>query len=276
MRIIREPLLQFLLIGGGLFAVYTLTVPEGAPPPERIVVDAPVIESLEQQYAAVWQHPPAAAELEGLIDDYVAEEVLYREAQKLGLDQDDVVIRRRLRQKMEFLLQDSLAADAPDEAALEAFFEAHRERYRAPDRVSFRQIYLGDQRTESAASQWLALIGELNSQGAPDPVDLEKRSLLPATMNSAPLPDVDRTFGDGFGELVAGMPAGQWAGPIESAYGWHVVLLGAVERAAEPEFSKVRKDVERDLVYQREREGTNALLERMKQNYDIVIDRTAE
>ena len=109
MRFWKEPLVQFLVIGGLLFVGYTVFAPEAEPPREQIVVGALRIQSLEQSFEATWKRPPTASERQGLIDDFLVEEVFYREAQNLGLDQDDIVIRRRMRQKMEFLLQDGLA-----------------------------------------------------------------------------------------------------------------------------------------------------------------------
>ena len=147
-RFFKETLVQFLVLGAGLFLAYSLFAPQPEIPRERIVVDRPLARSLEDAFEAVWNRPPTASERRGLIEDHLAEEVLYREAQKLGLDQDDVVIRRRMRQKMHFLLQDSLALAPPDEVALRAFYEAEQDRYREPDRRSFQQLYLG-------ARQWL-------------------------------------------------------------------------------------------------------------------------
>jgi hypothetical protein len=122
----------------GLYLTYSLFAPPPEGPREQIVVDQPVVRSLEAAFEAVWKRPPTASERQGLINDHIAEEVLYREAQKLGLDQDDVVIRRRMRQKMQFLLEGSLALAPPDEATLRAFYEAEWERYSEPARVRKR------------------------------------------------------------------------------------------------------------------------------------------
>ncbi len=271
MRLLREPLLQFLLLGGGLFAAYELLGPPADRPRERITIDAPVVHSLEQSFEAVWKRPPTDVERRGLIEDHLAEEVLYREAQKLGLDQDDVVIRRRMRQKMEFLLQDSLAQVTPDEAALRAFFDAERDRYRDPDQISFRQIYLGDGRGDREPEQWATLLVRLNGDDPPDAEGLGQGSLLPTRMNSSAVQEIDRTFGEGFADQLRSHPVGRWAGPVRSSYGWHLVLVDGIEPASEPDFKRVRSAVERDYAYQREREAAVALVERLKRGYEIAI-----
>ncbi len=271
MRIWKEPLAQFLVLGGLLFLSYSLFAPEPEAARETIVVDAPLIASLEQSFEAVWKRSPTPEERQGLVDDYLAEEVFYREAQKLGLDQDDVVIRRRMRQKMEFLLQDGLARTQPDEAVLRAFFEADPDRYKGPDRFSFRQIFLGDGETDAGVASWKALLVRLNSADPPGTRLLGSPSLLPAEMNAASVREIDGTFGDGFATRLSELPAGKWVGPVASSFGSHVVFVEAVRTADPPEFDAVRAEVERDFAFERQRDAQDALIERLKQEYEIVI-----
>jgi len=275
MRLLREPLVQFLALGGALFVAWVYVAPPGQEPPARIVVDGAVLQSLEQGFAAVWKRPPSASERAGLIADYIAEEVLYREAQKLGLDQDDTVIRRRMRQKMEFLLQDSLALTRPDEATLKAFFEAERLRYRAPDRLTFRQVYLGEAAAAEDRADWSTLRVRLNGDEPLAPERLGEATLLPARMEAATPQEIDRVFGRGFAERLRDQPEGRWTEPLRSSYGWHLVALDELEPGAPVTFEQVRAEVERDYAYQREREAAAALIERLKQGYEIVIDEEA-
>ncbi|HUG62101.1 MAG TPA: peptidylprolyl isomerase [Methylomirabilota bacterium] len=274
MRFWREPLVHFLVLGGGLFAAYALFAPEGEAPRERIVVDVGRVRSLERTFEAAWNRSPTEDERQGLLDDFLAEEVLYREALKLGLDGDDVVIRRRMRLKMEFLLQEGLALAAPDEAALRAFFEADRDRYRDPDRIAFQQIYLGEGRDARDVDAWKAFAVRLNGQDPPNPRQLEQGTLLPPRMGPAPSAEIDSTFGAGFADELRAQPVGPWGGPVRSGYGWHLVLVETLAPAEEPDFDAVRAEVERDFAYDRERAAAAALVERLKQGYDIVIDGT--
>lgn len=273
--------MQFLVVGGALFAAWALfgpaadtpgDLPLAAAPGEVIVIDAAVIASLEEGYAAVWRRPPTPAERQGLIDEHLAQEVLYREAQKLGLDRDDVVIRRRLQQKMEFLLQDSLSLAPPTQQELQAFFDANQARYRAADRISFQQIYLGDTQRPADTPRWQALAARLNEADPPDPQTLGQGSLLPPAMRLATPAEIARSFGNGFAEQLIEAPSGRWWGPVQSGFGWHLVRVDRLQRPADPEFAAVRGAVERDYAYQREGEAASALIARLKAQYQIVID----
>jgi len=176
-----------------------------------------------------------------------------------------------MRQKMEFLLSDSLALAPPAEVELKAYFDAHAERYRDPDRVGFRQVYLGEAAGEADRAQWAALREQLNSGSPSDPETLGRGTLLPSRMGSASDEDIDRAFGEGFAARLKGQPPGRWSGPVESGYGWHLVLIDAIEPGAEPDFAAVRPAVERDFAYERERDAAAAMVERLKQGYDIVV-----
>jgi len=159
-RLLQEPLLHFLLLGGALFGLHGLLPGTGEAAPDRIVVSAGQIQSLETTFARTWQRPPTAQELDGLIDDYVREEVLSREAQSLGLDREDSVIRRRLRLKMEFIADDVAAAREPTDAELQAYLDARPDGYRHEARWSFKQVWFDRVRrgagTDAAAREALA------------------------------------------------------------------------------------------------------------------------
>ena len=128
MKILREPLLHFLLLGAAIFGAYRLLSDARATQPGNIVVTQGRIEALVAAFTRTWQRPPTASEREGLIRDYIREEVYVREAIALGLDQDDMVIRRRLRQKLEFVSEDLTAPAEPTDGQLQ----------RVPDRASGR------------------------------------------------------------------------------------------------------------------------------------------
>ena len=182
------------------------------------------------------------------------------------------MIRRRMRQKMEFLLQDSLAMAPLDEAVLLAFYEANQERYKEPSRRSFRQLYLGSQNGAYDVARWEALAVKLN--GA-EPVDLEQfsqPSLLPPRLELADSDAIDRVFGQGFAENIQNQDGGRWRGPVASSYGWHLIWIESVEPGGPQAFEAVRPQVERDFAYQRKQEAEAVLIERLKQKYEIVIE----
>jgi hypothetical protein len=262
-QVLREPLVHFLLIGIAVFALY-----RGEPQPQavdmqRVIEVTPqLVDRLAGQFEAVWRRPPSEDELAGLVEDFVREEVYYREALALGLDRDDTVIRRRLRQKMEFLGDAGAGAIAPDESALLAHFEAHPERFRPPARVTFQQVFLG----EGDPGLALAALEE----GA-DPDEIGGPTLLPPVMEAGTRSSVDGTFGAGFFEAVSSLDRHEWRGPVMSGFGAHLVQLLDSEPMATPSFEAVRAAVEMD--WRREAADTlrEAQFRAMRERYEVIL-----
>ena len=150
-RLVREPLLHFLLLGGLLFVLFGRGAPESPAGGTEIVVTAADIERIAAGFSTTWQRPPSENELHGAINDYIREEVLYRTGLSLGLDKDDTIVRRRIRQKMDFFLEDTVGK--PDAAELQAFFDANADKFRVEPqpRISFRQIFLSSKRNDPKA-----------------------------------------------------------------------------------------------------------------------------
>ena len=189
------------------------------------MVSAAKVENLAGLFERTWRRPPTQAELDGLIADHVKEEILYREALALGLETDDIVIRRRLRQKMEFISEDVAPPAEPTEAELQAFLDEHAERFRSPSRLSFAQVYLSpDRRGEDAWSDAERLLVTLDA-GKSDPAGMGDPFLLEQDYRDLATPDVERLFGQAFAARVAEFPVGRWSGPVESGYGLHLVLV---------------------------------------------------
>lgn len=235
-RALQQPLLHFLLIGMAVFALYRAGAPSETVVPRRVITVTPAqVERLTEQFEAVWRRPPTRAEQTGLIDDFVREEVYYREALALGLDRDDTVIRRRLRQKMEFLSDAGAGAPASGEAELRAFFESNIDQFTPPARIAFRQVLIDD----AEVAKGLAAL----AAGA-DPGMLGRGTLLPPVMEAATAASVDGTFGDGFFAAVSALGIGPWQGPVESVFGMHLVQLLDREPAVVPAFEAVQVEVE--------------------------------
>jgi hypothetical protein len=236
-RLIGEPMLHFALIGIALFLVYgsrndTAIAPDAA---AVIEITPQLADRLASQFKGVWQRDPSPEEREALINDFIREEVLYRDALALGLDRDDAVIRQRMRLKME-LLSDGMAGSlVPDDATLAAWFEPRAQEFAPPPRVTFLQVQL--QPAEDAA----ALLARLND-GA-DPRDAGRGSLLPQRLEAATPQVVDGSFGVGFYDALATAPEDRWSGPVESAYGPHLVKILVRSGATRPSFDTVRDAV---------------------------------
>ncbi|NDR55410.1 peptidyl-prolyl cis-trans isomerase [Aliiruegeria sabulilitoris] len=265
MRILREPLFHFFLLGLLLFGWFFWLNP--ADPndaaSDRIVIDVQDIARLTAQFEATWRRPPTEAELQGLLDSLVREEVLVREAQLLGLDQGDGAIRNRLAQKMTFLTTSVAQSIEPDDEVLRAYMDQNQERFAFPPRVSFEQILL---KPEEEAGDVLAAL----NTGA-DPTQLGAATLLPAEIPLSIAASVDGLLGRGTFEQLAELPEGRWSGPVQSGYGLHVVRLTGREPGALPPFDEIRDRVLQDWRSKQSEELTAAQLKSLKSKYEIVL-----
>ena len=271
---LREPLFQFLALGALLFLFFAWKGGGSGPGSKRIVVTPGLVEHLASGFAKTWQRPPTDTELKGLVDDYVKEEIATREATAMGLDRDDVIIRRRLRQKMEFLVEDAGDQAPPTDAELGAWLAKHRDSFRAEPRIAIRQVYVSmERRGASARAEAERLLARLRAAGPGAKTDaLGDPTLLPAELPSGPLSEVSRAFGSEFAAKVDSLVPGQWAGPIESPYGLHLVLVSERVAASDPPLADVRPIVEREFLAERRRAQLQALYERLLQGYTVSIE----
>jgi hypothetical protein len=237
--IVREPLMHFLLAGAALFVALGWRDASPDPASRSIVVDEEAVGRLAANWAQTWRRAPTPVEIDGLIREYIREEVYYREAKRLGLDENDSVIRRRLRAKMEYLAAAEVESSVPDEATLQAWFARDPARYAASGKVSFTQVYLGSD--AKAAAQRIAALGRGASAAAAG-VSIA----LPSGMDRADRAAVDRVFGTGFFDALARQKKIQWAGPVASGFGFHAVHVAAFEPGRAPVLAEVRHEVEND------------------------------
>jgi hypothetical protein len=275
MRFIREPLLHFVLLGVALFALAHVARRHDASASSAIVVSAGRIDHLAAAYARTWQRPPTDEELQRLIADDVREEVLYREALALGLDRDDTIIRRRLRQKMEFLAETDAAVE-PDDGELARYLAQHADAYRLPERVSFRHVYIDPQRHgDRLAAEIERLRAALDGMPAGTDRDaLGDPFLLPGEFHDVTARDVSGTFGDAFAARLGDLPLGRWDGPVTSGYGVHLVRVDARSPGRDATLDEVRDPVRRDLANERRLAANEALVRRLLERYTVEIERT--
>lgn len=248
MRWLREePLAQFLLIGAGLFALHWAV--GSRQPVGEIRVTPEQVATLAAMHSRTWQRPPTRAELEALVDDWIRGEVAVREARAQGLDQEDPIIKRRLRQKMEFLAEEPADQRQPTAAQLQAWLSAHPERYSRGATTSFQQVALDPSSPKGTPERRSPkLLALLNSPNPPaDPSSLGDGVLLLAPHYEAlPAQEVRRLFGAAFATALAKLQPGAWVGPIPSGFGAHLVRIQAVTPGAVPPLAEVREAVERD------------------------------
>jgi hypothetical protein len=275
MKLLSEPLMHFLLLGAAIFVIYSLVSEDRGSKPGHIIVTQGKITNLAATFARIWQRPPAAQELEGLIQEYIREEVLYREALALGLDRDDTVIRRRLRQKMEFVSEDFAAQVEPSDDDLRAYLQLHSEAFAIEPRFTFRQVYLDPQRRGAHLARDLdRLLAELQQAGdTADVAALGDAFLLPRDVEDAPATDVRKAFGDMFVTGLSALTPGQWQGPMPSSYGVHLVYVIERTEGHMPQLPDVRAAVRREWANARRVEATERFYHTLLQRYTVSIER---
>ena len=271
-KLIHEPLFHFLLIGAAIFALNAL-VGDTEERQDEIVISAGQIDSMVEIFRRIWQRPPTATELTHLIDDRVREEIYYREAQAMGLDDDDTIIRRRLRQKLEFLTDDLASLQTPDESALRDYFAENIDEYRAEPRLTFEQLYFSRDRRDDATGDAQAVLVTLSedADGYPDAADSDPISLQTG-YTGLRSSEVDRLFGTGFAKQLAGSPVGQWSGPVESGYGVHLVRVSEIEEPSEPEYEQHAGVVLREWERERREEFNEVYYDELMRRYDVTIE----
>jgi len=243
-RILREPLVHFLALGALMFALYAVVADRNRDP-DAIVVGQGQVDMMAAVFERTWQRAPTADEMKTMIDGYVRDEIFYREGVAMGMDRGDQLIRRRVRQKVEFFAESINGVPEPADAQLQAYLDAHPDLYAAPARVTFRQVYLG---TEADADM-PQLLAHLNELGDSDAVqELGRATQLDARMDLAHETDIARAFGRQFAQALVAMPPGEWRGPIASEYGLHLVRVSQREDARAVELAEVRGLVERDWL----------------------------
>jgi len=201
----------------------------------------------------------------------VGQEIYYREAMSMGLDRDDIVIRRRLRQKMEFISSDIAAAETPTDAQLADYLAKHPDEFRQPPTFTFQQVYFDtERRGEGAAREAATVLARLQAGRGVD--DAGDSTLLPPAMKSASPQEVENTFGSDFAAAVAVAPVAQWTGPVRSAYGTHLLRVDARTPGALPPLSAVRPDVARAWEAEQRRIVGDRLLTSLRSRYEIRIE----
>jgi hypothetical protein len=268
-KILREPLFHFFLLGALLFAVYAVLNRNALDAPDEIRVDGARIEALRTQFERVWQRPPDPAELQGLIDNWVSEEMRYREGLALGFEADDPVVRRRVAQKVTFMTE-ALVDDTVSDAELADWLQEHPERYRVEPRISLRQVYFDPARHEGALEDDVsAALAELEANEHASPGDV---SLLPSTIESRSLSDVVRSFGRGFASEVFELPVGAWSGPVRSGFGVHLVRVEAIVPGRAAELEEIREALARDVVAERRKEAADAFDAALRERYKVIME----
>ena len=275
-RLFKEPLIQFLIIGAGIYGAYALF---GAPEEDYrdnvILVDSNRINAMISEWESRWQRFPTRKEIDGLIQQYIKEDVLYRQAVAMGLNEDDPITRRRMAQKLEFLTSDLAQMQEPSEGELEQYFQENLESYRDPDMISFSHIFIDpDARGDATLDDAAVILAQLKTLGEPgeEALQMGDRFMLQNYFASATELDVRRQLGSGFSEAVMKLEPGQWHGPVLSGYGVHLVYVFALQVAPPPLLENVQARVLEDWHAIKRDEFNEQFLKSLKERYEIVVD----
>jgi len=271
-KLLREPLLHFVVLGAVVFAAFHLAGDRAERGDTKIAITAGEVEHLVTGFSRTWRRPPTASELDALVEDHIREDVFYREALALGLDKDDTIVRRRLRQKLEFLAGDATAIVAPTDADLQAWLERHPDRFRIEPSFAFSQVYFsrkGDD-TPAAASKALAQLARADPPIAP--VELGEATMLPREMPLTGPGEIGRVFGEDFARQVARLEPDRWAGPLQSGYGWHLVRVSLRSAGGPQPLAEVRDAAQREWQAAKSREAVDATYAKLRAKYTIVLE----
>ena len=270
----QEPLVHFLVIGALLFLAFNWWAPGGMGS-SRIVITPGQMNAITEGFARTWQRPPTDQEVKGLLDEYLREEIAAREAMALGLDRDDAVIRRRLRQKFEFAAEDAIDATPPTDAELQAWLDAHPATFTQDAQVSFLQVFLNPQRRgDSIDDDARRLRDQLSQSGAHASIEAAGDSvMLPHDIPRSARTDVAQQFGEGFADALLALPVHTWAGPVRSGYGLHLVYVREQHTRRLPALADIRTLVEREFTADRRRRQLDALYAAQLGRYHIVIEK---
>jgi hypothetical protein len=275
-RLLREPLLHFLVIGAALFAAYYYLQPasNAVPSAQEIHLTVGELEQLAVLFRSQWRRDPTTEEFGLLVEQKVQSEVLYREALALGLDKNDEIVKRRMAQKMQFLAEDVAAAQEPTTGDLKAWYATQTDKFALPKRVSFRHLYFSpDRRGETARGDAAKLLAQLSGQ--PQAVTLLESSADPFMFQDYyrdRAPDfLGKEFGPQFALSVADLPEGSWQGPVESGFGWHLVFVDTTTPGRIPNFEEVEADVKTAWLAEQKVLAWDKAYREMRAKYRVLL-----
>ena len=265
--VLREPLLHFLIAGAGVFLLYAILSGPGDDSNKEINVSVGRVEHLVSIFLKTRQRLPTQEELAGLIEDYLVEELLYREAIAIGLDRDDTIVRRRMRQKMDFLLDD-LATIEPTDEELQQYLSEQPERFRRDARFSFDHFYVADGDAAVATS----ILDQLRAGKLTDESAAVRSGLLPDRIDDLSETQISALLGSTFTQQLMQLEPGDWAGPIESPYGVHLVRIDQIVESIVPPLAAIRRDVRREWLVDRRKTSRDAMIDELRSKYRITIE----
>ncbi|QFI69067.1 peptidyl-prolyl cis-trans isomerase [Sinorhizobium alkalisoli] len=276
MRLLKEPLVHFAIAGAALFVAHAwLNSEAGADRPE-IRLDDGHLRWITETWTGQWGRAPSEEELRGLVAELVKEELLANEARALGLDQDDTIIRRRLAQKVAFLIEDTARLAEPTEDDLRQFYDAHPDRFRQEARVSFVHVFFSGSKRQDAAADARRVLAASDGLGETAIIEQGDQWLAEARLEDDTQSDIAAQFGPEFSQEVVALKAGEWSGPIESAFGQHLVHVSEIAPPAIRPFAEVKSEVLAQWQDEERRRYQERYFAELLEKYEIVAEPSVE
>ena len=280
-RLLREPLIHFLALGAILFGVYAYAERShgGVEQPKQIQLTVDDLSQMVVVFRSQWRRDPTPEELRSLVEEKVHEEVLYREALALGIDKDDTIVKRRMAQKMQFLAEDVAAAREPAREELGKWYEANRDQFALPPRVSFRHLYFSpDRRGAHARDDAAAALTKLCGQSEDSNVaaTLADSFMFQEYYRDRTPEFLGKEFGPNFALAVAKISPGSWQGPVESGFGWHLVFVDALIPGRVPALEEVEADVKTAWLAEQKARAWQKAYQDMRAKYTVMLPASPE
>ena len=273
-NLLREPIVLFIFIGSVLYLLQALvfnTVPSAR---KQIIVTSEQLKQLEDGFSNTWMRPPHEIELEGLIANHIRNEVFYREALAMGLEENDQVIRNRLRQKLELLMDNLASVNVPSQQMLETYLQENADDFKGDYQVSFIQVFVNPEEHSDPQNVALNLLKQLQEGARPE--DLGDATLMGYSFPDYSQTDVGRRFGSDFSRQVIQVESGEWSGPLYSGMGLHLIRIDHFENGILPELSEIQSSVEREWMAKKKSEFKAATYEKLLEGYDVLIQQKGD
>ena len=268
--LVREPLVHFLVIGVILFVTFDLRQ-GGSPETENLIlISSGQVEQFSAQFERTWLRPPTDKELAGLIEGYVRDEVYYREARAMGLDENDGVVRQRMRLKLEFLLEDIAGTTSPDDEELTEFMLRHPDKFQIEPRISFTQVYLNPDKRQDIEADAAEILARLTGGAAAETEG--DRLMVDQSQTLASPYRITNVFGAAFAEQLIALEPNGWIGPIFSGYGAHLVKVTEKQARRFPELPEIRDEVALDYQAERRQELKDMAYAKLREGYEVVVE----
>ena len=280
-RLLREPLLHFLLLGLSLFAIYAYLNRGriGIESSKQIVLSLDELRQLDVYFESQWHRPPTPQEFQAMVEDKVREEVLYREGLAMGLDKDDTIVKRRMAQKMQFLAEDVAAAHEPSTDELRAWFDKNKDKFALTSRYSFRHLYFSpDQRGKNAQQDAANALTRIAGQPEDSKLamSLGDRFMFQDYYGDRTPEAIAKEFGPQFAVSLEKLKPGSWQGPVESGYGWHLVFVDTVIPGRIPAFEEMEPDVKTAWLGEQKQQAWAKAYKEMRSKYTVLLPAPAE